>query len=65
MSPRNFSRQFAAEFGVTPLRFISQLRVEMALRLLGESDRSRDEVAVECGFGSLDSLERALARSAN
>lgn len=28
MSPRNFSRQFAAEFGVTPLRFISQLRVE-------------------------------------
>lgn len=63
MSPRNFSRQFAAEFGVAPLRFIGQLRVEMALRLLSESDRTREDVALECGFGSLDSLERALARN--
>jgi transcriptional regulator GlxA family with amidase domain len=62
MSPRNFSRQFSREFGVTPLQFVTQLRVEMARRLLGESTRSRDEIAMECGFGSVDALERALKR---
>jgi transcriptional regulator GlxA family with amidase domain len=60
MSPRNFSRQFSKEFGVTPLRFITQLRVEMARRLLGESTRSRADIAFDCGFGSVDALERAL-----
>src|SRR5579883_1086717 len=45
MSPRNFSRQFAKDFGVTPQRFVTQLRVEMARRLLGESTRSRKEIA--------------------
>jgi transcriptional regulator GlxA family with amidase domain len=63
MSPRNFSRTFASEYGVTPRRFVTQLRVEMALRLLGESDRTRADVATECGFGSVDALDRALARS--
>jgi transcriptional regulator GlxA family with amidase domain len=63
MSPRNFSRQFAKEFGITAQRFITQLRVEMARRLLDESTRSREEIALECGFGSLDALERALRRA--
>jgi transcriptional regulator GlxA family with amidase domain len=63
MSPRNFSRQFVKDFGVTPQRFVTQLRVEMARRLLGESTRSREEIALECGFGSLDALERALKRA--
>ena len=40
MSPRNFSRAFAVEFGVPPLKFVTQLRTEMALRLLGESERT-------------------------
>jgi len=34
----------------------------MARRLLGESTRSREEIAMECGFGSVDALERALKR---
>lgn len=63
MSPRNFSRTFAAEFGVTPLRFVNQLRVEVATRLLAESDRGRPEIAAESGFGSVDAMERAIARS--
>jgi len=62
MSPRNFSRAFVDEFGVPPLKFVTQLRIEMALRLIGESDRSRAEIARECGFGSVDAMSRALDR---
>ena len=63
MSPRNFSRSFVNEFGVTPLRFVTQLRVESAQRLLADSARSREEIARECGFGSIDALDRALSRA--
>jgi transcriptional regulator GlxA family with amidase domain len=41
----NFSRTFAREFGST---------LETAKRLLEDSDKSMEQVAVECGFGSVD-----------
>jgi transcriptional regulator GlxA family with amidase domain len=63
MSPRNFARQFAAEFGLSPARFVNSLRSETARRLLDDSTKSREEVASECGFGSVDSMERALAKT--
>lgn len=62
MSPRNFSRQFRKEFGTTPQKFVQQLRMEMARRLVHESTRTREEIAFECGFGSVDALDRALKR---
>jgi transcriptional regulator GlxA family with amidase domain len=62
MSPRNFTRQFSAEFGLTPARLTNQLRAEAAVRLLHESAKSREEIASDCGFGSIDSMERAVAR---
>ena len=63
MSERNFARQFAVEFGVGPARFVNDLRTETALRLLDDSFKSRDTVAVQCGFGSVDSMERAVAKA--
>lgn len=60
MSPRNFTRRFAEEFGTTPLRFVTRLRTESARRLLAENRLSRIEIAQACGFGSVDSMERAL-----
>lgn len=62
MSPRNFNRRFVEEFGCTPVRFVSELRTQTARRLMLESHRSRAEVAAECGFGSVDAMERALKR---
>jgi transcriptional regulator GlxA family with amidase domain len=58
MSVRNFSRTFAREFGSTPAKFVARLRVETAKRLLEDSDKSMEQVAVECGFGSVDSMQR-------
>ncbi len=60
MSPRNFTRRFVEEFGITPLRFVTRLRTEAAHRLLAENRLSRGEVAQACGFGSVDSMDRAL-----
>jgi transcriptional regulator GlxA family with amidase domain len=58
MSVRNFSRTFAREFGSTPAKFVARLRVETAKRLLEDSEKSMEQVAVECGFGSVDSMQR-------
>lgn len=65
MSVRHFSRRFVEEFGTTLARFVTTLRAETARRLLEDSDRSRQAVAEECGFGSVDTMERALMRSSN
>ena len=60
MSVRNFSRTFAREFGSTPAKFIAKMRVETAKRLLTDSERSLEKIAEECGFGSLDSMQRVF-----
>ncbi|MEO1083617.1 MAG: GlxA family transcriptional regulator [Acidobacteriota bacterium] len=62
MSLRNFVRRFPKEVGMTPGRYVEQVRVEAAKRQLESSDRSLDEVAVDCGFGSADTLRRAFLR---
>jgi transcriptional regulator GlxA family with amidase domain len=64
MSPRNFTRRFVEEFGTPPLRFVTRLRVEAAARLIAENRLSRGEIAEACGFGSIDSLDRALREPA-
>jgi len=62
MSPRNFSRVFAREFGETPAAFVERLRLDTARRLLEESDRTLDDIAASCGLGSADTLRRAFQR---
>jgi len=58
MSVRNFSRSFTREFGSTPAKFVVRLRVETAKRLLEDSEKSMEQIAAECGFGSVDSMQR-------
>ncbi len=63
MSPRNFARVFAREFGTTPGRYLFHARVEAARRLLEQTDRSLPQVATACGFGSADVMRRAFVRA--
>jgi transcriptional regulator GlxA family with amidase domain len=65
MSPRNFARVFSKEFGSSPLRFIEQLRIDTARRLLTESDGSLEHIAHRVGFGSVDTMNRTFRRHAN
>jgi transcriptional regulator GlxA family with amidase domain len=62
MSPRHFARVFTKEKGMTPARFVEQLRVTLAQGLLEGGGTTVKEIAAVAGFGSTDSLRRALRR---
>jgi transcriptional regulator GlxA family with amidase domain len=62
MSPRNFQRVFTSAAGKSPARYVEELRIETARRLLERTTQSMDEIADHCGFGSADVLSRAFTR---
>jgi len=62
MSPRNFHRVFTATTGKSPARFVEEVRVETARRQLEKSNRTVDDIAVSCGFGTADSMRRSFLR---
>ena len=51
------------ELGVTPARYVEQVRVEAARRRLEEGDAGVEQVAAGCGFGSSETMRRAFLRS--
>ena len=57
-----FRTAFAATVGKPPHRWLLDLRIEMAMRLLRRSNRPLDEIAVECGFVDARHLTRVLGR---
>jgi transcriptional regulator GlxA family with amidase domain len=63
MSPRNFSRVFAQQVGMTPGRYVEAVRVETARRRLEESADGVEGVAAAAGFGSSESMRRAFLRT--
>ncbi len=62
MSPRNFSRAFRAEAGLSPAVWVETVRVEHARRLLEAASAPVETIAVESGFGTVETLRRAFRR---
>jgi transcriptional regulator GlxA family with amidase domain len=62
MSPRHFARAFLAETGVTPGRYVEQVRLEAARRRLEDSAEPVAAVAVACGYGTPETMRRAFLR---
>lgn len=62
MSPRNFSRVFRSETGVTPAAYVEQIRIDKARRLLEETALPLDQVAKQSGLGTAASARRAFLR---
>ncbi len=52
LSVSSLERRFQRALGCTPLVKLRDLRVTLAKRLLGETEKSVNEVARTCGFGS-------------
>ena len=63
MSPRNFTRRFTQETGVTPARAIERLRVESARERIEGSEAPIEGVAASCGFGDPERMRRAFLRA--
>jgi transcriptional regulator GlxA family with amidase domain len=62
MSPRNFARAFTRELGVTPATYVEKARLEAACRRLEFGDDSLDHIALDVGFGTVETLRRACKR---
>ena len=60
VSPAHFARTFRATFGETPHRYLQRRRVERAMFLLRESDRSITDICFEVGFGSPGTFSRTF-----
>src|SRR5260370_8229935 len=59
-SEAHFIRTFKSTFGETPHRYLQRRRVERAMFLLRESERSVTDVCLDVGFGSLGTLSRTF-----
>ncbi len=62
MSPRNLSRLFVQETGITPHEFIERARIDTARRLLEASDSALKAIAFDCGFGTADRMRAVFAQ---
>jgi transcriptional regulator GlxA family with amidase domain len=62
MSPRNFTRVFLREVGMTPAHYVERVRVEAARRRLEDSRDGVDAIAAACGFGTAETMRRAFLR---
>jgi transcriptional regulator GlxA family with amidase domain len=62
LSPRHFSRRFAAELGQSPADFVTELRINAARRLLDQGGLTLERLAAAVGFRSSDVFRRAFER---
>src|SRR5436853_4157514 len=60
VSEAHFGRQFKETFGETPHRYLQRRRVERAMELLRETDRSVTEVCLDVGFNSPGTFSRTF-----
>ena len=60
VSEAHFIRGFRAAFGETPHRYLQRRRVERAMFLLRETERSVSEICLDVGFTSLGTFGRTF-----
>jgi AraC-like DNA-binding protein len=60
VSEAHFIRTFRATFGETPHRYLQRRRVERAMFLLVQTDRSITDICFDVGFASLGTFSRTF-----
>jgi len=62
LSPRQMDRQFSAAFGMTPMRYVAQLRMTRAKALLRGTARPITEIAFDCGYADSNYFARVFRK---
>jgi transcriptional regulator GlxA family with amidase domain len=62
LSPRQFTRVFKEDVGVTPADHVESVRLEAACRLLETTDTSVQQVARLSGLGTVETMHRVFRR---
>lgn len=62
MSPRNFTRVFSRETGVSPARYVAEARLAAARQHLEQTDDSLERIAELTGFGTPINLRRCFEK---
>ncbi len=52
LTPVQLTRRFNAAFGITPIDFLTKLRLERACRLLSDTRETLEQIASQCGYES-------------
>jgi len=65
MSPRNFSRVFCHEIGMTPAKFVERTRLEASRNMMLRTDLSMESIAGKCGFNNAEQMRRTFQRFLN
>jgi len=63
MSARNFTRVFTRETGVTPAKYVEEVRLDYARQRLEQSSDKLERIARECGFGNSLTLRRVFEKN--
>lgn len=61
-SARTLSHRFVAELGLPPMRYLIELRLNHAMKLLRHTDHTIEQIAEECGFPNRYYFTRMLAK---
>jgi len=65
LSERQFTRVFKSEVGVTAAGYVEAVRVESACRPLETTNRTIEQIARTCGFGTPETMNRTFRRRLN
>lgn len=65
LSPFHFARMFKQNTGVPPRVYLTRIRMEKACELLGRTDMSVTQIALEVGYASSQAFARAFLKERN
>ncbi len=60
VSESHFIRTFRATFGETPHRYLQRRRIERAMFMLRETDKTVTDISLEVGFASFGTFSRTF-----